>query len=133
MNKHENKNKDGGENKDKRKNKDNKQVDKEASRPISPGSSSPEVRLVDPESPDSSFPDRDTHERILHRLDTARWVIWGGLAFILVISIATLLISGRCSSEDGIGGNTIFMTAISAVASIVTLALGYIAGSNIER
>jgi len=38
-----------------------------------------------------------------------------------------------CVSEDGIGTNTVFMTAISTVASIVTLALGYIAGSNIEE
>ncbi len=108
MNEH-GKNKNEGENKDEKKDKDNKQIGKEAFRPMSP------------DSPD--FRHNARHKRLLHRLKTARWVIWGGVVFI----------SGCCSSEGGIGTNTIFMTAISALASIVTLAIGYIAGSNIER
>lgn len=73
------------------------------------------------------------HERVIHRLNTARWVIWGGLTFIALISVFYFFLLAWVLGDDGVGITTIFMTVISTIASIVTLALGYIAGSNIQR
>jgi len=84
-------------NEHRRRGKDNEKVGKEASHPIP----------TDVTSPDSQY--EAIHERSLHRLHTARWVVLGGLVFIFVISMFSLYISG-CCSEDGIGSDTIFMT-----------------------
>ena len=70
------------------------------------------------------------HKRLLHRLSTARWVIWGGLAFIFVMSIFYLY---AYVLEDGVGATTIFVTLTSTITTIVILPRDYIADSNIER
>ena len=68
------------------------------------------------------------HKRIMYRLRIAKWAILLGVVGIILLSILQL---SMVSMTDGPKAELI-RTALSALASITTLALGYIAGSNIE-
>ena len=63
------------------------------------------------------------HERKSHRLQTARYTILVGMLGIVVFVFLGFLHSGEVEIIDN---------AIAVFASIVTLSLGFIAGSTIE-
>lgn len=67
------------------------------------------------------------HTRRVHRLQTARVTIWGGgvIIFILIIFQILVPVKAELSKE-------VIRDGIVAISTIVTLALGFIAGSNIE-
>lgn len=67
------------------------------------------------------------HRRLLHRLYTARVVVWGGMGGII-----SLTLIGVWAEMPSAAALELLRLAISTLATIVTLALGYIAGSNIE-
>ena len=70
--------------------------------------------------------EKKAHERRIHRLSTARWVIWGGM-----IAVVVLVIFAFYGGEKN-GDAEVLRDAINTLATIITLALGFIAGSNIE-
>ena len=63
------------------------------------------------------------HERKSHRLQTARYTILVGMFGIVVFVFLGFMCSGEVEIIDN---------AISVFAAIVTLSLGFIAGSTIE-
>ena len=75
------------------------------------------------------------HLRLQHRLQTARFTVWGGGVAIVALTMISFLIP--VISEEGQSDVSaiyeILRTSIATLASIVTLALGYIAGSNIDN
>ncbi|MGI9255950.1 MAG: hypothetical protein ACR2PY_03345 [Salinispira sp.] len=84
------------------------------------------------DSLDSSNPDKKeekAHSRRLHRLATARWTIWGGMVVLAVLIIFhTIILVNNPNNVI----QEVIRDGISVFATIVTLALGFIAGSNIE-
>lgn len=69
------------------------------------------------------------HERLLHRLCTARMAVWGGMLGIIILTLAGIFIHAKTPGSPSL---ELLRFALSTLATIVTLALGYIAGSNIE-
>lgn len=75
-----------------------------------------------------------SHERKFFRLKTASWAIKYSIiaiVFLAFISAASSFYSTYAGCECLVDGENI-RSAIFSLSSIVTLALGFIAGSNIE-
>lgn len=68
------------------------------------------------------------HDRLRHRLITARATVWGGGICIFLLTI----LGFACSPKEPNVAYELLRTAITTLATITTLGLGFIAGSNIE-